>query len=170
MHRIKHLCSASPQEETDITASHLLIFNLDDQRYALPLAGVQRVIRAAAPTLLPQAPEIVVGILDLQGTVVPVVDVRRRFGMPQREIRPEDQFIVARARSLNVALVVDGTEGVIEDDPELCVAPERIVPGMEHVSGVTRTVAGLVLIHDLSRFLSLEEEDSLREALASAPG
>jgi purine-binding chemotaxis protein CheW len=128
------------------------------------------VVRAAAPTILPKAPDIVVGILDLQGSVIPVVDTRKRFGLPAREIRPDDHFVVAQARSLTVALSVDATEGVIEERPEEVVAPEGIVPGMEHVCGVTRLTGGLVLIHDLGTFLSLDEEAQLREALDGAPG
>lgn len=143
----------------------MLLFRLDEQRYALPLSKVQRVIRAAAPTPLPKAPDIVIGILDLHGTVVPVVDVRRRFHLPEREISPDDHFIIARARSLTVALAVDCTDQVLEPSARDLVLPDRIVPGTDQLAGVTRTADGLVLIHDLERFLSLGEEASLREAL-----
>lgn len=127
-------------------------------------------IRAAAPTILPKAPAIVLGVLDLQGEVIPLFDVRSRFGLPRREIRPEDQFVIARARGLTVGLVVDTTEGVFPEDPKESVSPERVVPGLEKVRGITRIGEGLVLIHDLGTFLSLEEEASLRDALAPPVG
>lgn len=62
----------------------LVVFRLDERRYALPLSVVERVIRAVEVTPLPKAPPIVLGAIDVQGRVVPVLNVRRRFLMPDR--------------------------------------------------------------------------------------
>ena len=149
-----------------ISRSQLLIFTLDAQRYALRLTAVAKVVRAAAVTPLPKAPEIVLGVLDLQGEVIPVIDLRRRFGLPARGLRTSDQFVVAQARALTVALAVDGVESVLEGDDELVIAPESIVDGTSFLEGVIRTADGLVLIHDLAQLLFPEEETLLKEALA----
>lgn len=66
--------------------SQLVVFRLDAQRFALPLTAVERVVRAVAVTLLPDAPAIVLGAIDVHGRVLPVLNVRRRFNLPQREI------------------------------------------------------------------------------------
>lgn len=145
----------------------MLIFTLDQQRYALRLEHVERVIRAAAVTPLPRAPHPVLGILDLQGRVLPVVDLRLRFGLPTRALRCSDQFVVARAGALSVALAVDGTESVHEAASQEIVAPADIVAGTEFLEGVTRTGDGLVLIHDLGTLLFPDEERALVEALAA---
>lgn len=151
------------QAETAITTPHLLIFTLDGQRYALRLSAVERVLQAAAITPIPEAPEIILGILDLQGEVIPVVNLRKRFRLPEREIRSADQFVVARTARLTLALAVDGTESVIEQAD--LVAPDRIVPGMGYLDAVTRTPDGLVLIHDLESLLFPAEEELLAQAL-----
>lgn len=124
-----------------------------------------RIVRAAAITPLPQAPDIILGILDIQGEIIPVVNVRKRFRQPERELRPADQFIIARARSLTVALVVDAAHSVEEVQDRDLIATDDILAGMEYVAGVTRTKGGLVLIHDLDTFLSLGEEKVLLAAL-----
>jgi purine-binding chemotaxis protein CheW len=142
-----------------------LIFTLDEQQYALDLDAAERVVRAAAITTLPKAPEIVLGLLDIQGEVIPVIDVRKRFRLPAREIRLSDQFIIANARSLKVALLVDSAQAVIEEAEDGQTCRDDFVQGMEYVSGVTRTEDGLVLIHDLDKFLSFEEEKLLMEAM-----
>ena len=144
----------------------MLIFTLDDQRYAVRLSTVESVVRAAAITPLPQAPEIVLGVLDLHGQVVPVINLRLRFRVPEREIRTSDQFVIARAGLLTVALAVDGTEGVLEESAGEMIAPEEILAGTRYLEGVTRTVDGLVLIHDLSSLLFPSEELQLAQALA----
>jgi len=148
----------------------LLIFTLDDQRYALRLATVARVVRAAAITALPKAPEIALGVLDLQGEIIPVIDLRRRFRLPARELRCSDQFVIARANALTVALPVDGVESVLAGSDEPVIAPDAILGGTGLLEGVTRTEQGLVLIHDLAQLLFPEEETLLERALSGCEG
>ena len=148
----------------------MLIFTLDDQRYALRLATVERVIRAAAITPLPKAPEIALGVLDLHGQVIPVINLLLRFGLPQRETLASDQFVIARANRLTVALVVDGAESVLEGGAEAVIAPDDILAGTGFLEGVTRTEDGLVLIHDLASLLFPEEEILLARALERGEG
>lgn len=147
-----------------------MVFTLDEQQYALRLDAVERIVRAAAITPLPKAPDIILGILDIQGEVVPVIDMRARFRMPAREIRPVDQFIIARTRSLRVALLVDAAQGVVAEEAAGHIAQDDFVSGMEYLSGVTRSEEGLVLIHDLDSFLSLQEEKLLLEAMEHGEG
>jgi len=126
---------------------------------------VERVVRAAAITPLPKAPEIVLGVLDLQGQVIPVVNLRRRFRLPERALRTSDQFVIARAGLLTVALAVDGVESVLEESAGEVVAPDDILSGTGFLEGVTRAGDGLVLIHDLATLLFPEEELLLARAL-----
>ncbi|QWV99717.1 chemotaxis protein CheW [Geomonas nitrogeniifigens] len=144
---------------------HLLIFALDGQRYALSLDQVTRVIRAAALTPIPHAPDVVLGILDLQGEVIPVINLRKRFRLPERGIGCEDQFVVAHTGRLQLALHVDGTEGVLQQAAGSPVSADEIVAGTEFLAGVTRTAEGLVLIHDLDTLLFPDEEAQIRAAL-----
>jgi purine-binding chemotaxis protein CheW len=139
----------------------LLVFQLDAQRYALPLGVVERVLRAAEITPLPKAPSIVMGVLDVGGDVLPVLNVRRRFGLPEREIRPEDHFLVAKSGGRTVALTIDEPCGLEEFAPEAFVPDSHFSHGLDHLTGVGRLANGLVLIHDLHRFLSQEEATAL---------
>lgn len=154
--------------EQQIPTPHLLIFTLDGQRYALRLQAVQRVVRAAEITPLPEAPAIVLGILDLQGEVIPVINLRKRFRLPERGIRSEDLFVVARTQTLTLALVVDGTESVIEETERAVLQPDQLLTGIAYLEGVTRTDQGLVLIHDLETLLFAAEESLLVQALQQA--
>jgi len=116
-------------------------------------------------TPLPGAPAIVLGAIDVQGSVLPVLSIRRRFGLAQPEIAPGDQFALARSAGRPVALVIDEAQGVIEHPAAEVINSAQIVPGMGQVQGVVKLVDGLVLIHDLENFLSLEEASALDEAM-----
>jgi len=143
----------------------LVVFTLEEQRYALPLAAVDRIVRAVESTPLPQAPPIVLGVLSVEGRVVPLVDIRKRFRLPERDIGLNDQLILAFTSRRPVALLVDAVSGVLEHPAADVVAPEAICPGLEHVEGVVALNDGIILIHDLDKFLALEETQALDAAL-----
>jgi len=147
-----------------------VVFSLDDQRYALDLARVQRCIRVVAITPLPEAPAIVMGIIDLGGVVIPVINLRKRFNHPPRDGRLSDHLIVATTWKRTVALLVDETKGVIEASPESYAPAGEIMPRIELVDGAVKLEDGLVLIHDLERLLSLEEETAIDRALSATAG
>src|SRR3990170_1876614 len=72
----------------------LLAFGMAQQRYALPLAAVERVVRAVEITPLPKAPPMVLGIVNIGGHIVPVFNVRSRFRLPERDMDLRDQLIL----------------------------------------------------------------------------
>ena len=148
--------------------TELVVFRLEGQRYALRLGAVERFVRAVEVTPLPGAPAIVLGAIDVGGSVLPVLSLRRRFGLPEREVGVEDQFLIARTSSRTVALVVDEALGVIDVPAEEVTAAGRIVPGLEQVQGIVTLGDGMVLIHDLETCLSFDEERALADALDAA--
>jgi purine-binding chemotaxis protein CheW len=143
----------------------LVVFTLDDQRYALRLPAVELAIRMIEITPLPTAPEIVIGVVNVHGAVVPVLNIRKRFRLPEREPDLGAQLIVARTARRIVALVVDTIHDVLALPSQELVAPESILARLEHVQGVVKLADGMVFIQDLDAFLSLEEEQALDAAI-----
>ena len=147
------------------TSSSLVIFTLDEHSYALHLPAVERALRMVEISPLPKAPEIVLGVINVQGRIVPVFNVRKRFRLPERETSPSDQLIVAQTSRRTVAMLADAVSGVVAYPEQQVIAAERILPGLEYVEGVAKLEGGMILIHDLDKFLSLEEETTLDNAL-----
>jgi purine-binding chemotaxis protein CheW len=96
------------------------------------------------------------------------MNLRRRFRLPEREIELTDQMVIARTSKRLLALVADAVHGVIECAEGDVVGMQHSVPGVEYVEGIAKTQDGLVLIHDLEKFLALEEETALQEAMNNA--
>ncbi|HEV2247142.1 MAG TPA: chemotaxis protein CheW [Terriglobia bacterium] len=145
--------------------NQLVVFALDEQRYALHLSVVERIVKVVEVTPLPKAPEIVLGVVNLQGRIIPAVNIRKRFGLPGRDVNLSDQLIIASTSRRTVALVADSVSGVVERPASEVIAGGKILPGMEYVEGVAKLTDGMVFIHDLDRFLSLEEESKLDDAV-----
>ncbi len=150
--------------------SKIFSFTLGELRLALYLSAVERVYRLAEITPLPKAPEIVLGLINLRGRIVPVVNVRRRFRIPDREAELSDKLILARTSRRPVALVVDDIGGVLEIRSQEIIDARTILPAAEFIAGVVKLADGMIFIHDLDTFLSLEEEALLDEALAAPVG
>jgi len=149
---------------TDATP-RLVVFTLDGQRYALPASAVERVLAMAALSPLPQAPAIALGVINVHGRVLPVLDIRRRFGLPDRAYGLTAQLLVARTQRRTVVLPVDAVLEVTEVAPQAIIAPDTILPGIGHLAGIVALPGGLLFIHDLDGFLSLDEEQELTQAL-----
>ncbi|MEK6590235.1 MAG: chemotaxis protein CheW [Nitrospinota bacterium] len=143
----------------------LVIFILDNHKFALPLSSVERVIRLVEITHLPKAPEIVIGIVNMHGRVIPVVNIRKRFRLPEREIELTDQIVILQAKKNTIGAVVDTVSGVFEYPEQKIIKPENILPGIEYIEGVVKLEDGLILIHNIDRFLSLEEERMLNDVI-----
>ncbi len=139
----------------------LVVFEIEGHQIAVHLSAVDRVVYAVEITELPKAPAIVMGVINVNGRVVPVFNVRKRFGFPAREMTTTDQFILAHTSHREVALVVDHVRGVIECPAEDMEASSEILPGLEYVEGVVKRDDGLIVIHNLEEFLSIEEEELL---------
>ena len=111
-------------------------------------------------------PAFVVGVINVQGQITPVVVIRRRLGLPPREISPDDRFILARTSRRLVALVADSVEGVHELTDRESVSAEQVLPGAAYIHGLAKLGDNLVLICDLDQFLTFDDERKLVEALA----
>lgn len=148
----------------------LAVFLIDGQRYALRVQAVERVLPMVAVSSLPKAPAIALGVINLHAAVIPVLDIRRRFALPQREYGIRSYLLLARTRRLTVALPVDEVVGVREVEAETITSPEAVLPGIGHVAGIVALPDGLLLIHDLDTFLSLDEEQQVAAALGEIKG
>jgi purine-binding chemotaxis protein CheW len=119
-------------------------------------------VRAVLPVPLPGAPGVIEGVINLRGTVVPVIDLRRRFRLPQRPIEPTDHLVIARAAGRLVALRVDRVVDLARVEP----------PDVQEVAAarVAKLPGDLVVIQDLAGVLSEAESSALDQALPAPRG
>ncbi|EKD82308.1 MAG: hypothetical protein ACD_39C01370G0002 [uncultured bacterium] len=153
-----------------IIQNKIVIFILGDFRCALSLSCVEKVIRAVEISPLPKAPEIVLGVINKAGTLIPVIDIRRRFRFPQRELSIDDRFVIAKTAKRLVAMVVDGVDEISELTDEELVSAKQELPFAEHLKGVAKIKGNLIMIYDLDQFLSLDEEQALGGAISAVRG
>ncbi len=143
----------------------MLVFMLEDKTFALPLENVDRVVRVVEFTRLPQAPSIVLGVINYKGTVLPVIDIRGRFHLPQRAPRLEDQLVIAHTAQKTIALLAENVVGDIETPLSQLVPPGQIVEGTAFLKAVLKLEDGVMLIPDLDKILTSGESLELEKAI-----
>jgi len=151
-------------------SDHILIFTLDEQRYGLHLSSVERVIPMVEITPLPEASKVVKGIVNLQGKIIPVLNLRVLFGLPEREPELNDRLIVVRTMNRSVAFHADDVAGIVECPEGAIVSSDSILPKLGSMEGVAALEDGMVLIYDLDRFLTNEQKSLLALQLSPAGG
>jgi purine-binding chemotaxis protein CheW len=144
----------------------IVVCELADEHYGLDIARVYEIIRHQPITPVPRAPSFVKGVINLRGRIIPVVDLRGRFGMPETEGTKETRIVVAESGSTRVGLVVDSVSEVllvpvesVEGTPEVAAGADA-----EYLRGIAKLGDRLVLLLELDGLFGLEE----RHALAGA--
>lgn len=145
----------------------LLVFELAAQRFGVALAAVREVVHAVAITRLPGAPAVVEGAIDVRGRVVPVLDLRSRFGLPRKELTLDEHLILALAGGRLVAIRADRVSWLYEVAAAEVESAAAVTPALQQIAGVAKLPDGLVLIHDLETFLTQAEAAALAGALVS---
>lgn len=147
----------------------VVVFRVGEERYGLSLALVARVVRAVEVSRLPDAPSMVIGVIDLQGEVIPVLSIRRRLQKPDRPVCINDQFIIAKVGGCVAALVVEEVYGVYERGDPASTDCAGVASAPAYIEGVTRFDDGLVFIQNPEKFLSMGEMHALEQAMDQAP-
>jgi purine-binding chemotaxis protein CheW len=150
---------------TDDATSTLLLFKLDGFHFALDALKVERVVRGVEITPLPGLPAGVRGVVGVAGRVIPVFDLRARLGLPPRAVRSSDHFIISRCADRLAALVVDSVTDVLPAGKAAIIPASDVLPGLEAVEGWAKTNGELIMIHDLGKFLSMDELLALELAM-----
>ena len=148
-----------------VSTREVLVFEVEGCTYGLPTRDVREIVRAVRITPLPNAPDAIEGVVDVRGSVLPVLDVRARFQLPAKPLDPSDHFIVASAGARGVILRVDRATHLALVD-ESAAHTEVGTANPAYMKGVAQLDDGLVLIHDVAAFLSAAESASLDEALS----
>ncbi|NUO40056.1 MAG: purine-binding chemotaxis protein CheW [Gemmatimonadaceae bacterium] len=147
-------------------ADKLVVFRLGEDLFAADIFSVERVLRYVAPTPVPDMPAYIEGVMDYQGHVVPVVNLRLRFELPAASTGGETRTLVLNVAGEWIGVVVDAVTEVAAYDRGAVSAPPKLFRGLsaEYLKGIVRRGERLVIFLDVAQLLSSTERISLAEA------
>lgn len=153
------------KKRQDAELIQLVTFSIGEEEFGVDILKVQEIIRTMEITRVPRAPEFVEGVINLRGKVIPIIDLRRRFGLPTRDHDQNTRIIVIEISSMVVGFVVDSVSEVLRIPEGTVEPPPPVVSGLEseYISGVGKLEDRLLILLDLDRLLSGDEQEQLAQ-------
>src|SRR6516165_1646689 len=154
---------AQPGTEASRRADNPVIqlvgFRLDNEDYAIAITKIQEIILIKPITRIPQVPDFIEGLINLRGSVIPIVNLRKRFGLLPREVDEETRTIVVNIHDKTVGCIVDAVTQVMRINREQIQPPPLSVLAVSHqyIAGVARRDDRLVIILDMEKLFGAEE-------------
>ncbi|MBN1265284.1 MAG: purine-binding chemotaxis protein CheW [Anaerolineales bacterium] len=141
----------------------LVVFELADEYYAVDIHRVESIIKMQDITSVPHAPVFVDGVINLRGEVLPVVDLRCRFGLEEREETRETRIVVVAIDDMKVGMIVDGVSEVLNINTEEVEPPSPMVTTVDSgfIEGIAKEDNRLIILVDLAKVLTVEETREL---------
>lgn len=142
----------------------LVIFELSKEQFGVEISTVESIIKMQTITKVPHAPVFIEGVTNLRGKVLPVIDLRKRFGMPQREITKDSRIVVVSIGETEMGMVVDGVSEVLTvSDTEIEPTPRMVTTiDSSFITGIAKVNDRLVILLDLAGVFSMEEKLELQ--------
>lgn len=144
----------------------LVVFELGKEHYAVDISAVESIIKMQAITVVPHTPSFVEGVTNLRGSVLPVIDLRKRFGLAMEDISKKSRIVVIALGKTKVGMIVDAVSEVLRVPDDSIEPPPPMVTSIDttFITGIAKIDTKLVILLDLSKVLSMEQQAELQAA------
>jgi purine-binding chemotaxis protein CheW len=145
---------------------NLILCKLDHQKFAFDLSEVEKVIRAVEITPLPHAQSFFMGVINIHGKIVSVVNLREKLGLPLRPMAITDLFLICTYGKRSIAILINSITGMISCSEDSLFLPQEVLPeqsvysNLDLVKFILRYENEIILVYDLEKFISNEKEKS----------
>ena len=143
--------------------SKIIIFELNKERYAADIKEVERILGYEEPTVLPEAPHFVKGVINHEEKILPIISLSKKFNIGEGTDYESKKIIVVKRKEKKFGIIVDNVYevrdidgGCVENAPEITNTSER-----RYISGLIKLKNNIVILLDLEKILSIEDEDSI---------
>lgn len=145
---------ASSGTETEGTMQ-LVSFRLADEEYGIEIKKVREIILVGEITRVPQTPPYVKGLINLRSTVIPIIDLKLRFGLPETAPTDETRIVVANVAGKTIGVIVDAVSEVLRISQEQIAPPPPTVAGLgrEYLVGLARLKERLLILLDIEKIM-----------------
>ena len=144
----------------EIEEKQLVIFDLAEETYGVDIGSVREIIRIQEITKVPRTPEFVEGVINLRGKVIPVIDLRKRFGFRKTEATKDTRIVVVDIGGADIGVVVDAVTEVLRLSADAVEPPTGVITtaDSDYLLGIAKLETRLIILLDLQRALANMEE------------
>jgi len=146
----------------------LVSFNIGDEEFGVDILKVHEINRMVDVTRVPNMPEYIDGVINLRGKVIPIIDLRRRFGMERKEKDKNTRIVVVELSGKVLGFVVDAVSEVLRIPKSVTEPPPPIIAGIEaeYITAIGKLENRLLILLDLDKVLTQSETSDLKQIAA----
>ena len=146
----------------------LVVFELGKEFYGVDIAAVESIIKMQPITVVPRSPSFVEGVTNLRGSILPVIDLRKRFNLPSEEITKNHRIVVVVINKTKIGMIVDAVSEVLRISEESIEPPPPMVATVDtaFITGIAKLEGRLVILLDINKVLTGQEMADLVGARA----
>ncbi|MCP5062104.1 MAG: chemotaxis protein CheW [Ignavibacteriae bacterium] len=163
----QEIIDAKKQSKTDVTDEllQLVSFKVGEAEFGVDILRVQEINKMMELTIVPNTPDFVVGVVNLRGRIIPILNLRTRLGLPVKEYDLETRIIVVEMEDRTIGFIVDEVKEVLRIPKNITEPPPDIVSGIDsdYITAIGKMEDRLLILLDLTKILSSEEMNSLDE-------
>jgi purine-binding chemotaxis protein CheW len=158
------------KDESAIPENKYLTFWTDDELFAIPISDVVQIISMQGITALPDFPDYTKGVINLRGNIIPVIDIRIRFGKPEIKYNESTCIIVTNMEDSYMGFIVDAVDEVTDIDEDTISPPPKVSKDItnRYLTGIGQIGEKVVLLLDISKILSEDELTEVTETAAQS--
>jgi len=135
-----------------------VIFSIDEQRYGLPCALVKRIIRTVEITAVPNMPEGVLGLINVHGEIILVIDIRKRLGLSSVDYRLQDALVIVESEKQTIGFIVEQVT-YVENFETNFIPVKNIIKEVECADTVVKDKDGIIYILNIEKLLNKQDEN-----------
>jgi purine-binding chemotaxis protein CheW len=150
-------------EKTAAAEKQLVVFNLAKEAYAIEIGMVREIVQVQPITRVPGTPPSVEGVINLRGSIIPVVDLRKRFQLSKKEADKDTRIVVVNCKGQEVGVIVDSVAQVLRT-PLDAIEPASSVfseEHLEHLLGIVKVKGRLIILLDMDQVLNGQEIETM---------
>lgn len=143
----------------------IIVFALGHEEYGVEVEKVKTIERMQKLTRVPKTPEFIKGVINLRGVVIPIIDLRSRFGLPEKEYTDNTRIVIVATGNIEVGMIVDSANDVTDIDTDHVEDPPEIVGGIraKYLDGIAKLGDRLLVLLNLEQVLNQQELQQLEE-------
>ena len=145
------------------TEKQLVVFDLASEGYGVDIGAVREIIRMQEITRVPNTPDFVEGVINLRGKVIPVIDLRKRFGLQVMDQSKDNRIVVVDIGKQDIGVIVDSVTEVLRISADSVEPPTSVITSADsdYLLGIAKLESRLIILLDLESVLSHDEKETL---------